>query len=308
MGRGVGPRRRAATILDRLTPGRRRRRDAGADRPQRLRQDHRAPAGERAAPPQRRRGARRRAARRPRGTRSAPPPHRLRHPGDRPPAAPDRRRQRRASCPSWRAGTPARRAARVEELLDAGRPPGRRVRPRAIRISSPADSASASAWRARSPPIRRSSCWTSRSARSIRSRAASCRTRSARCSDGCARRPSSSPTTCARRRRVADRMGAARRRPPRSPPARPTSSAASRRPGGARIPRRGRGLTGMAARDPAPRPGGTSCWSPVSVGDRRRGRRAARHRADAPAGVAALGARAPPTSSRRSRASRCSAS
>ena len=50
--------------------------------------------------------------------------------------------------------TRADRGARRGDA-DAGRPRARRVPARAIRASSRAASASASAWRARSPPIRR---------------------------------------------------------------------------------------------------------------------------------------------------------
>ena len=74
---------------------------------------------------------------------------------------------------------PARIDARVAEMLSARRTAARDLRARGRRWSSPAGSASASASRARSRRIRRSCSWTSRSARSIRSRAPNCTASSA---------------------------------------------------------------------------------------------------------------------------------
>src|SRR5262245_39298360 len=91
------------------------RRGPGADRTQRLGKDDSAPPGERAHPSD----GRRRAGRGPRhhrlGCDLAPAPHRLCHPGDRPDAAPHRRRERRDRGGARGMG---RRAARVTELLD----------------------------------------------------------------------------------------------------------------------------------------------------------------------------------------------
>ena len=213
----------------RLSARGRGRRDAGAHRAQRLRQDDGAQAGERAAPPDG--GTVRVGGPRPRpsGTRSgfaaAPATSSRRSASSRTSPSPTTS----ASCRSWRAGTPrgARRASRSCSTL-VGLPAAEYGAPLSA-SSSPADSASASAWRARSPPIRRSCCSTSRSARSIRSRAASCRTRSARSSaaaqDGRLRHPR--PARGGARRRP---LGAARRRPRSSPPARRTSSSASTDP------------------------------------------------------------------------------
>ena len=68
--------------------------------------------------------------------------------------------------------------ARVAELLElVGLDAGASM-PASIRASSPVARRSASAWRARLPPIRRCCSWTSRSAQSTRSTASDCRTSS----------------------------------------------------------------------------------------------------------------------------------
>src|SRR5262249_18852244 len=104
-----------------------------------------------------------------------------------------------ASSPSSKDGRPgaARPAWRSCSSWSDCRPPST---PTAIRTSSPAASASASAWHAPSRPIRRCCSSTNPSPRSIPSRGASSRTPSAAFNGSSPRRRSSSPTTCARRR------------------------------------------------------------------------------------------------------------
>ena len=90
------------------------------------------------------------------GSVRAPAADRLRHAGSRALSAHDRRGRTSPSCRGCSAGTTARIAARVDELLElVGLPPAT-YRARAGPTSSRADSASASASRARWPPIRRS--------------------------------------------------------------------------------------------------------------------------------------------------------
>ena len=123
--------------------------------------------------------------------------HRLRHPAGRPLPAPDDRRERGHRPAAARlAGGAAARARR-----GAARPRGARpghVRRRATRSSSPAASASASAWPGRWPRTRRSCSWTSRSGRSTRSSASASRTSSCASRRRSRRRSCSSPTTSTR--------------------------------------------------------------------------------------------------------------
>ena len=94
---------------------------------------------------------------------------------------------------------------RIEKQRDPGarRQGGRHPRPaalprRAIRASSPAASASASPWAARSCATRRSSCSTSRCRTSTPSCASPCAPRSRSCTSGSAPPPSTSRTTRSR--------------------------------------------------------------------------------------------------------------
>ena len=103
-----------------------------------------------------------------------------------------------ARCRGCSAGTSRRIRARVDELLDLGRPrPGRVRRPLpgpALRRPAAAGRASPGRW----PPTRRCCSWTSRSPPSTRSSGSGCRRSSCGCRRRCARRSCSSPTTSRR--------------------------------------------------------------------------------------------------------------